>query len=46
MEALRDLRATRRLPPDEQAEVERLLPIVEQIVCDSFAFGTASAPRR
>lgn len=32
MEALRDLRATRRLPAAEQAEVERLLPLVERAV--------------
>lgn len=32
MEALRDLRARGRLPEDEQAEVERLLVLVEQTV--------------
>lgn len=32
METLYDLRATRQLPQDEQAEVERLVPIVEQMV--------------
>jgi hypothetical protein len=30
MEALYDLRATRRLPAEEQAEIERLVPIVER----------------
>lgn len=32
MEALYDLRAWRRLPREEQAEVERLIPIVERMV--------------
>ena len=32
MEALRRLRATRQLPADEQAEVERLVVLVEQMV--------------
>jgi hypothetical protein len=32
MEALYDLRAWRRLPDEEQGEVERLIPIVERTV--------------
>ena len=32
MEALYDLRSRGRLPQDEQAEVERLVPIVEHMV--------------
>jgi hypothetical protein len=32
MEALRDLRASRLLPEAEQAEVERLVPLVERMV--------------
>lgn len=32
MEALRDLRARGRLPETEQAEIERLVPIVERMV--------------
>jgi hypothetical protein len=32
MEALYDVRARGGLPPEEQSEVERLVPIVEQIV--------------
>jgi hypothetical protein len=32
MEALYDLRARGRLPDDEEAEVERIIPIVERMV--------------
>jgi hypothetical protein len=32
MEALSDLRARGRLPGEERAEIERLIPIVERMV--------------